>query len=108
MQRSNNMSKIRSKNTSIEIKIRKILYKAGFRYRLHYSKVCGSPDLYFAKYKSAVFINGCFWHRHKNCKYAYTPKTNIEFWNSKFYKNVERDNKVISELNRNGIKTIIK
>jgi len=105
--RSQNMSRIKSKNTSIELKIRKLLFKSGFRYRVNYAAVTGRPDIYISKFKTAVFINGCFWHRHRGCRYSYMPKSNIEFWSSKFEKNMERDKTVVNELNNKGIKVIV-
>lgn len=106
-ERSLNMSKIKGTNTSIEIIVRKLLHAKGYRYRIHNKKIIGKPDLYLSKYKTAVFIHGCFWHRHKSCKLAYMPKSNVEFWKEKFEKNIERDNRVITELNKSGIKVII-
>lgn len=105
--RSQNMSRIKSSNTSIELKIRKLLYNSGFRYRVNYSAVTGKPDIYISKLKTAVFVNGCFWHRHKDCRYSYMPKSNIEFWSSKFEKNMERDKNVVNELNSQGIRVIV-
>lgn len=90
--RSRNMSRIQSKNTKPELIVRKYLFARSLRYRLHLRDLLGSPDLVFPKYKKAVFVNGCFWHRY-NCRYSTTPKTNTEFWLKKFAKNVERDNK---------------
>ena len=83
-QRSRNMSRIKGKDTSIEKKVREYLFKRGFRYRKNYKALPGKPDLYLKKYKTTVFINGCFWHHHKNCKFAYIPKSNVDFWTNKF------------------------
>ena len=105
--RNQNMSRIKPSNTSIELKIRKLLYNSGFRYRVNYSAVKGKPDIYISKFKTAVFVNGCFWHRHKDCRYSYMPKSNIEFWSSKFEKNMERDKNVVNELNSQGIRVIV-
>ena len=90
-QRSRNMSAIKSKNTKPEIKVRKVLHSMGYRFRLHSKDLPGSPDIVLPKYKTVIFVHGCFWHRHVNCKYASTPKTRQEFWNKKFKTNVERD-----------------
>ena len=90
-QRSRNMSAIKSKNTKPEIKVRKVLHSMGYRFRLHSKDLPGSPDIVLPKYKTVIFVHGCFWHRHKNCKYASTPKTRQEFWNKKFKTNIERD-----------------
>ena len=85
------MARIKSKNTKPEIYIRKLLYKMGYRYRVNYSQLPGTPDIFILKYNTAIFVNGCFWHRHKNCKIATFPKTNTEYWEKKFKRNVERD-----------------
>ena len=90
-QRSRNMSAIKSKNTKPEIAVRKVLHSMGYRFRLHRKDLPGSPDIVLPKYKTVIFVHGCFWHRHENCKYATTPKTREEFWNNKFRSNVERD-----------------
>mgnify|MGYP001267114027 FL=1 len=85
------MSAIRSKNTKPEIAVRKLLHSMGYRFRLHGKDLPGSPDIVLPKYKTVIFVHGCFWHRHENCKYASTPKTRIEFWENKFNANVKRD-----------------
>ena len=90
-QRSRNMSAIKSKNTKPEIAVRKVLHSMGYRFRLHGKELPGSPDIVLPKYRTVIFVHGCFWHRHKDCKYATTPKTRGEFWNNKFRSNVERD-----------------
>ena len=90
-QRSRNMSAIKSKNTKPEIKVRKLLHSMGYRFRLHSKDLPGSPDIVLPKYKTVIFVHGCFWHRHENCKYASTPKTRKEFWNKKFTENKKRD-----------------
>ena len=90
-QRSRNMSAIKSKNTKPEIAVRKVLHSMGYRFRLHGKDLPGSPDVVLPKYKTVIFVHGCFWHRHENCMYASTPKTRQEFWNKKFKKNIERD-----------------
>ncbi len=91
--RSDVMSKIRSKNTKPEIKLRKALFAKGFRYRVNDKRLPGKPDIVLPKYKTVIFVNGCFWHGHENCKYANTPKTNTEFWTNKIALNKERDKK---------------
>ncbi len=90
-QRSRNMSAIKSKNTKPEIKVRKVLHSMGYRFRLHSKDLPGSPDIVLPKHKTVIFVHGCFWHRHENCKYASTPKIRQEFWNKKFKTNIERD-----------------
>jgi len=107
IERSKNMSAIRGKNTKPELLIRQWLFSKGYRYRLNVDYIPGHPDLFLRKYNTAVFVNGCFWHRHKGCKYAYTPKSNIEFWLRKFDDNVNRDNKVQQALKSQGIKQLV-
>ena len=106
-QRSRNMSAIKSKNTKPEIKVRKILHSMGYRFRLHVKDLPGSPDIVLPKYKTVIFVHGCFWHRHENCKYATTPKTRKEFWVSKFKENVIRDKSHQKKLSAIGWKIII-
>jgi DNA mismatch endonuclease (patch repair protein) len=78
--RSECMSKIRSKNTKPELALRKALFARGFRYRVNDKHLLGKPDIVLPKYKTIIFLHGCFWHKHENCKYVCTPKTNTEFW----------------------------
>ena len=89
--RSECMSKIRSKDTKPELTLRKALFARGFRYRVNDKKLPGKPDIVLPKYKTVIFLHGCFWHRHEHCKYACTPKTNTEFWVDKIASNSERD-----------------
>ena len=105
--RSRNMAAIKGKDTKPEVFLRKQLFAKGFRYRTNSSSIPGHPDIWLKKYKTAVFINGCFWHRHSNCKYAYTPKSRTEFWNSKFEKNVLRDLEVKKQLETRKIKCLV-
>lgn len=105
--RSRNMAAIHSKNTAPEVFIRKQLFARGYRYRINYAGLPGHPDIWIARYNTAVFINGCFWHRHKGCRIAYTPKSNIAFWQKKFAENVSRDKKVTAELKQKNIKCLI-
>ena len=85
------MAAIKSKNTKPEIAVRKLLHSLGYRFRLHRKDLPGSPDIVLPKYKTVIFVHGCFWHRHENCKYATSPKTRKEFWNKKFTTNIDRD-----------------
>jgi DNA mismatch endonuclease (patch repair protein) len=85
------MSRIRGKNTRPEILVRKGLHARGFRFRLHNKKLPGSPDIVLPKYGVAIMVNGCFWHGHKGCRYATSPKSNIEFWGAKIARNRHRD-----------------
>ena len=102
LQRHNTMSAIRGKNTKPEMIVRRGLWKRGFRYRLNYKRLPGHPDLVLRKYKTCIFINGCFWHGHEGCKYSTVPKTNTEFWVNKVQRNKERDERVKHELNAMG------
>lgn len=86
-----NMSAIRSKNTKPELLVRKFLFSRGFRYRLNHPRLPGHPDLVLRKYRTVIFVNGCFWHGHENCKYFHLPKTNIDFWQKKIERNKKRD-----------------
>ncbi|MEI7474813.1 MAG: DNA mismatch endonuclease Vsr [bacterium] len=89
--RSYNMRQIKSKNTKPELLVRKFLFSKGFRYRLHSKNLPGKPDIVLAKYKTVIFVNGCFWHGHENCKYFKIPKTRTEWWTEKINKNKEND-----------------
>ena len=106
-QRSRNMSAIKSKNTKPEIKVRKVLHSMGYRFRLHGKDLPGSPDIVLPKYRTVIFVHGCFWHRHENCKYASNPKTREEFWKSKFKENVKRDKSHQKKLSAIGWNIII-
>ena len=106
-ERSKNMAKIRSKDTKPEVWLRKKLFERGYRYRKNVSNVPGHPDVWLAKYNAALFIHGCFWHRHGGCKYSYTPKSRIDFWTEKFQKNVRRDQQVRAELAEKDVKMLI-
>lgn len=100
--RSWNMSRIKSKNTKPELKVRSLLHKLGYRFRLHRKDLPGKPDIVLPKYKAVILVNGCFWHRHPRCKKAYTPKENVDFWEEKFNKNISRDKKNLELLKKYG------
>lgn len=85
-ERSKNMSAIKSADTKPELFIRKLLFSSGYRYRIQVSNIPGRPDLWLRKYNTAIFVHGCFWHRHKGCRFAYFPKSRVDFWNDKFEK----------------------
>lgn len=106
-QRRKNMRAIKSQNTSPEIFIRKLLFSHGYRYRLNNKKIPGSPDIFLRKYNTAIFVHGCFWHRHKDCTLASTPATNYEKWQKKFQANIKRDNDTAERLRRAGIKRLV-
>ena len=95
------MSKIHSKNTKPEVFLRKALFKAGFRFRKNDKRYIGTPDILLPHYNAVIFINGCFWHGHENCRLFRLPKTNIEFWKNKIEKNKKRDAKIIKTYMEN-------
>jgi len=106
-QRSYNMSRIKSRNTSPELAVRRIVYALGYRYRLHCRDLIGRPDLVFRRKRKVVLVHGCFWHRH-NCKQGrVTPKTREDFWKAKFAANKKRDTKVIRTLKRDGWNVLV-
>lgn len=106
-QRSKNMSAIRSRDTKPEVYLRKLLFAEGHRYRIAEKSVPGHPDIFLRKYNTAIFVHGCFWHRHHGCKYAYTPKSRVDFWQKKFDDNIKRDTAVKDELRKQNIKCLI-
>lgn len=90
-QRHRCMSAIRGKNTKPEMVVRKFLFGRGFRYRLNHPRLPGHPDIVLRKYRTVIFVNGCFWYGHDNCKYYRLPKTNVDFWRKKVERNKKRD-----------------
>lgn len=100
--RSWNMSRIRGKNTKPELLLRSLLHRAGFRFRLHVSNLPGKPDIVLPKYRTAIFVHGCFWHRHEGCANATMPKSRVDFWTEKFRRTVERDSEKQVQLERAG------
>jgi len=104
--RSYNMSQIRSGNTKPEILVRKFLHSQGFRFRLHDKKLPGKPDIVLKKYKTVVFIHGCFWHGHENCKYFVVPKTRTDWWLNKINTNIANDTKALKALKKQGWKIL--
>lgn len=105
-QRRFNMQQVRSKNTKPEMLVRKFLHAQGFRYKLHDKKLPGKPDLVLPKYKTVIFIHGCFWHGHANCKYFTIPKTRTQWWTDKIITNKANDEKAIKALKKKGWKII--
>lgn len=101
-QRHRNMAAIHGKDTKPEMIVRKFLFSRGFRYRLNHPRLPGHPDLVLRKYRTVIFVNGCFWHGHENCRYFRLPKTNIEFWKNKIQRNKERDKKEQCQLAEMG------
>lgn len=100
--RSWNMGRIRSTNTAPELKVRSVLHRLGYRFRLHAKKLPGKPDIVLPKWKVAIFVHGCFWHRHKGCTLCYTPKSRADFWEAKFRGTVERDRVAVKKLKELG------
>ena len=103
----NRMAAIKGKNTGPEVFLRKMLFSAGFRYRVFSPKLPGHPELWLRKYNTAIYVNGCFWHRHEGCKFAQTPKTKTDFWETKFNNNIARDARIKEELAQKGIRCLI-
>lgn len=101
------MSRIKSTNTSPEIRVRKILTEFGLRYRLHVKRLPGKPDVIIPKIKTVFFINGCFWHQHKGCKRRSMPRTNIKYWGRKLEGNIQKQKESIKDLRRLGWKTAV-
>ena len=97
-QRSERMARIRSSNTAPELSLRKQLHALGLRYRLGGAGLPGKPDLVLPRYRTAIFVHGCFWHRHSGCSIATTPKSRTQFWLQKFERNTDRDRRVTQEL----------
>ena len=100
--RSWNMSRIRGANTKPELTVRSMLHRMGYRFRISNKTLPGRPDIVLPKYRAVIFVHGCFWHRHQGCKYAYTPKSRLDFWGQKFEGNVMRDKNNLSLLKKIG------
>lgn len=105
-QRSERMSRIRSRDTVPEVRFRKALHALGMRFRLH-GRLPGRPDIVMARHKAAIFVHGCFWHRHMGCKVATTPKSNTQFWVEKFERNVKRDEQAQADLASQGWRVFV-
>lgn len=106
-QRSLNMSRIRARDTGPELIVRRTAHRMGFRFRLYRKDLPGTPDLVFPKHRLAVFVHGCYWHRHDGCRFAYSPKSRVEFWTKKFKQNVARDNRNQSLLRDLGWQILV-
>lgn len=105
-QRSYNMSRIRAKDTKPEMLVRQFLHANGFRYRLHVKTLPGKPDIVLPKYKTVIFVHGCFWHGHKGCKYYVEPKTRTKWWVAKIDRNKANDEKAVKALRKEGWKVV--
>ncbi len=101
------MAAIRAENTKPEMVVRKLLFSLGYRYRLHRKDLPGTPDIVLPKHKVAIFVNGCFWHRHKGCRYTTTPATRYEWWQKKFEGNVARDKRNYAQLQAMGWQVLV-
>jgi DNA mismatch endonuclease (patch repair protein) len=100
--RSRMMRGIRGKDTGPELAVRKLAHRMGYRFRLHRRGLPGSPDLVFPGRRKIIFVHGCYWHRHPGCRFAYSPKSRVDFWNEKFASNVARDAAAIASLQKEG------
>ena len=105
--RSWNMSRIKEKDTSIEVKVRKYLFSKGFRYRKNDKRYPGKPDIVLPKYKTVIYVNGCFWHMHSGCKQGRLPKSNIDYWKEKLEKNVSNDELHLKQIKDMGWTPIV-
>lgn len=101
------MARIGPKNTKPEMLVRRALYRLGFRFRLHRRDLPGRPDIVLPKYRTAIFVHGCFWHRHPGCRRATTPKTRVTFWRQKFEANIKRDRKATEALEQAGWNVLV-
>ena len=101
------MSRVRGRNTSTELRVRRVAHAMGFRYRLHRRDLPGTPDLVFPRRRVAMFVHGCFWHRHEGCRGATTPSSHVSFWRDKFARNVARDRQVTEDLRNLGWKVAV-
>lgn len=101
------MSRIKGKDTGPETKIRSLLHQMGYRFRLHRKDLPGKPDIVLSKYRTVIFVHGCFWHRHEGCKYAYHPKTRTVFWKNKFQETQVRDQKKEKALETSGWRVLV-
>jgi DNA mismatch endonuclease (patch repair protein) len=106
-ERSANMGRIKGRDTGPERIVRKALHALGYRFRLNRRDLPGTPDIVLPRLKTAIFVHGCFWHRHEGCKYCYSPKTNADFWNRKFINNLHRDKRAHDDLERMDWKVIV-
>lgn len=105
--RSKIMASVHSRNTKPERSVRRLLHSNGFRFRLHRKDLPGRPDLFLKKYGTVIFVHGCFWHGHANCRYGRLPKSNTEFWAKKIENNIARDKKSVRDLKRKGYRVFV-
>jgi DNA mismatch endonuclease (patch repair protein) len=105
--RSRVMAKVKNKNTKPELLVRSLLHRMGYRFRIHRKDLPGNPDITLPKYKAVIFVHGCFWHGHEGCPKAKRPQSNMEFWDEKLNENIDRDKKVVYELERMGWRVLV-
>lgn len=105
--RSRNMAAIKGRDTKPELTVRKVLHRLGYRFRLHRRDLPGTPDIVLPKYQTVIFVHGCFWHRHRGCAFTANPKTRMAFWEQKFRKNIERDNRNQEQLSASGWNVVV-
>lgn len=101
------MSRVKARDTTPELRVRRIAHSLGLRFRLHARNLPGTPDIVFPRWHVAIFVHGCFWHRHEGCKKATMPKSREAFWRAKFERNVERDRRAIRDLEASGWRTLV-
>lgn len=101
------MGRVKGKNTTPELRVRKLLHNMGYRFRLHRKDLPGKPDIVLPKYRLCIFVNGCFWHQHPGCPRATTPSSNVDFWNTKLMRTKERDHQNITALSKSGWRTLV-
>lgn len=104
--RSRIMSSVKQRNTKPEMIVRSLLHRLGYRFRLHRKDLPGSPDIVLPKFRTAIFVHGCFWHQHKNCKKSRRPSSNQEYWNTKLDENISRDKRKEKELSKLGWRVV--
>lgn len=105
--RSANMARIRGKNTRPELLVRSTLHRLGYRFRLHGKDLPGKPDVILPRFRTVILVHGCYWHRHPGCRLATLPQTNVSFWETKFVKNVDRDQRVTKDLEDLGWRVVV-
>lgn len=105
--RSWNMGRIKGRDTAPELAVRSVLHRLGLRFRLHRRDLPGKPDIVLTRWKTAVFVHGCFWHRHAGCRFAYTPKSRLDFWNRKFDDTTKRDERNQRDLGAAGWRVVV-
>ena len=106
-QRSELMRRVRTRGTAPELAVRRLLHAEGYRFRVHPRELPGTPDIVLPRFRTAVFVHGCFWHGHRNCSAAKRPQTNVDFWNVKIDNNIARDKRIVRALRKDGWRVIV-